>query len=294
MAITFLSRLPEAAETRWLAALAEHLPNEKISLGADPQADIAIVANPPRGVLASLPKLAFVQSAWAGVDGLLGDPDLPRVPIARLIDPSLTAQMAQAAAAHVLFLHRQAPAYAAQQRRGLWRQLPQPPAAERRVGFLGHGELARASAKTLNDIGFPTSAWSRREGDLEALLATSDIVVNLLPLTDATHGVLCEEAFKRMKPGAAIVNLARGAHVVEADLIAALDSGRLSHAVLDVFEAEPLARNHPFWSHPQITVLPHVAAVTDPVSASAFIAANIARFRAGEPLQGLVNRKAGY
>ena len=111
MAITFLSRLSAAAETRWLEALARALPNEKISLGADRAADIAIVANPPPGALASLPKLAFVQSAWAGVDGLLADPDLPRAPIARLIDPGLTAQMAQATAAHVLFLHRQTPAY---------------------------------------------------------------------------------------------------------------------------------------------------------------------------------------
>jgi len=294
MAITFLNRLAPDAETRWLEALRAALPDETITSGANPQAEIAIVANPPRGVLASLPNLAFVQSAWAGVDSLLDDPDLPRVPIARLVDPGLAAQMAQATAAHVLYLHRQVPAYAAQQRRGLWRQLPQPPAAERRVGFLGFGELAGAAANLLESIGFQTYGWSRRLGDLDTLLATSDIVVNLLPLTDRTRGILSAPAFERMKRGAAIINLARGAHLVEDDLIAALDAGQLSHAVLDVFEAEPLVRNHPFWSHPQITVTPHVAAITDPVSASAVIAANIARFRAGQPLEGLVNRKAGY
>jgi glyoxylate/hydroxypyruvate reductase A len=266
-----------------LAALADSLPNEKISLGADRDADIAIVANPPPGALAALPNLAFVQSAWAGVDGLLADPALPPVPLARLVDPSLAAQMAEAAAAHVLALHRQAPAYAAQAVQGLWRQLDQPPASARRIGFLGYGELARASANLLQNIGFQVDAWSR-----------SDIVVNLLPLTAQTRGVLGAATFARMKRGAAIVNLARGAHLVEADLLAALADGTLSHAILDVFETEPLPPVHPFWRHPQITVLPHVAAITDPVSASAFIAANIARFRNGQPLQGLVNRQAGY
>lgn len=294
MAITFLNRLSPDAQARWLEALHAALPGETISTDPSPQTEIAIVANPGRGVLASLPNLAFVQSAWAGVDSLLDDPDLPRVPIARLVDPALAAQMAQATAAHVLYLHRQVPAYAAQQRRGLWRQLPQPPASARRVGFLGYGELASTAADMLQAIGFQTYGWSRRLGDLDTLLATSDIVVNLLPLTDHTRGILSAPAFERMKPGAAIVNLARGAHVVEEDLIAALDAGQLSHAVLDVFEAEPLARKHPFWSHPQITITPHVAAITDPVSASAVIAANIARFRAGQPVEGLVNRRAGY
>ena len=294
MALTFLSRLSKGAESRWLAALADSLPNEKISLGADRDADIAIVANPPPGALAALPNLAFVQSAWAGVDGLLADPALPPVPLARLVDPSLAAQMAEAAAAHVLALHRQAPAYAAQAAQGLWRQLDQPPARARRVGFLGYGELARASANLLQNIGFQVNAWSRSHGDLPALLAQSDIVVNLLPLTAQTRGVLGAATFARMKRGAAIVNLARGAHLVEADLLAALADGTLSHAILDVFETEPLPPAHPFWRHPQITVLPHVAAITDPVSASAFIAANIARFRNGQPLQGLVNRQAGY
>lgn len=294
MAITFLNRLSSAAETRWMEALADRLPIETLTTTAGPDTEIAIVANPAPGALAALPNLRFVQSAWAGVDGLLADPDLPAVPVARLIDPGLAAQMSQAVAAHVLALHRQAPAYAAQQRRGLWRQLPQAPASERRIGFLGYGELAAASANLLESVGFQIYGWSRRLGDLDTLLATSDIVVNLLPLTDRTRGILCSPTFARMKRGAAIINVARGGHLVIEDLIAALDAGALSHAVLDVFEDEPLPRNHPAWSHPQITVTPHVAAVTDPVSASAFIAENIARFRAGEPVHGLVNRKAGY
>lgn len=294
MAITFRSRLAPDAETRWLEALRSALPNDQISTDPTAEAEIAIVANPRPGDLAAIPGLRLVQSAWAGVDGLLADPAFPKaVPLARLIDPTLGQQMAQAIAAHVLSLHRQAPAYRAQQAQGQWRQLAQPLAQDRQIGFLGYGELARACARLLSTIGFPVVAWSRSHGDIAAVLS-SDIVVNLLPLTPATRGFLGAATFAQMKRGAALINVARGAHVVEADLLAALAEGQLSHAVLDVFETEPLPAEHPFWRHPQITVLPHVAAITDPVSASARIAANIARFRAGEPLEGLVSLDAGY
>ena len=127
-----------------------------------------------------------------------------------------------------------------------------------------------------------------------ALLTGSDILVNLLPLTAQTRGILGRETFARMKPGAAIINVGRGGHLVEADLLEALAGGEISHAVLDVFEIEPLSADHPFWRHPAVTVLPHVAAITDPVSASQRIAANIARFRAGEPIEGLVSADRGY
>ena len=295
MTIAFLTRLPNDDAKRWLAALRAALPSDDIVLGLAPDAELAVVAAPAPGDLAKLPKLAFIQSAWAGVDGLLGDPLLPRqVPLARLIDPSLATQMAEAVAAHVLALHRQSPAYRAQQTQAIWRQLPQIPASERQIGLLGFGEMARASAALLEKLGFKVSAWSRSHGDLGDLLAGSDIVVNLLPLTAQTQGILGRENFARMKPGAAVINVGRGGHLVEADLIEALASGQISHAVLDVFETEPLPASHPFWSDPAITVLPHVAAITDPVSASQRIAANIARFRAGEPVEGLVSPDAGY
>lgn len=295
MPIAFLTRLPADAAQAWLAALRTALPEDDIIVGLAPDAEIAVVAAPAPGELAKLPKLGFIQSAWAGVDGLLNDPLLPRqVPLARLIDPSLAGQMAEAVAAHVLTLHRQAPAYRAQQAEALWRQLPQVPAHQRQVGLLGFGEMARASAAMLEGLGFQVSAWSRSHGDLGALLAASDIVVNLLPLTPLTSGVLGQETFARMKRGAAIINVGRGGHLVEADLIAALKEGQISHAVLDVFETEPLPAGHPFWSHPAVTVLPHVAAITDPASASQRIAANIARFRAGKAVEGLVSRDTGY
>lgn len=295
MAIAFLSRLPDETAQRWLDALRAALPEDVIVAGLTQDAEIAVVAGPAPGQLARLPRLGFIQSAWAGVDGLLGDPDLPRrLPLARLVDPSLAAQMAEAVAAHVLALHRQAPAYRAQQDRAVWRQLPQVPASERKVGLLGFGEMARASSALLDKLGFKVSAWSRSQGDLAALLASSDIIVNLLPLTPATRGILRRETFDLMKRGASLINVGRGGHLVEADLLEALASGQVSHAVLDVFEAEPLPADHPFWRHPGVTVLPHVAAITDPASASVRIAANIARFRAGEPVEGLVSPDAGY
>lgn len=297
MTIAFLSRLTPDATDLWHGLLERAL-DEPVTLGLpDDRAsiEIAVTANPPPGQLAMLPNLRFIQSAWAGVDGMLSDPALPRhTPLARLIDPTLAAQMAEAVAAHVLALHRQAPAYAAQQARGLWAKLPQPPTTERSVGLLGYGEMGRTCGKTLTALGFPLAHWSRRAGDLATLLADSEIVVNLLPLTPETRGILSRDTFARMRPGAAIINVGRGGHLAEADLIPALDSGRLSHAILDVFETEPLPADHPFWRHPKITITPHAAAITDPASGALRVAENIARFRAGEPVVGLVSREAGY
>jgi glyoxylate/hydroxypyruvate reductase A len=154
--------------------------------------------------------------------------------------------------------------------------------------------MGKVAAKLLTHIGFQVFAWSRSRGDLDTLLTESDVVVNLLPLTPPTRGILNRDLFARMRRGAALVNLARGGHLVEADLLAALDDGQVGHAVLDVFEAEPPPPSHPFWRHPKVTMTPHVAAVTDPAAAAPLIAANIRRFRAGEPVVGLVSREAGY
>lgn len=292
MSVAFLARLPPAGFDRWHELLTQALGEP---LAADPlAAEIAVVANPEPGALARLPNLRFIQSAWAGVDGLLVDPALPEVPLARLIDPALAADMAQAVAGHVIALHRNTLTYRGQQARREWRQLPQLPMAQRPIGLLGHGEMGRACAKVLTALGFPVSAWSRSSGDLDRLLADSAIVVNLLPLTAETREILDAGFFARMRRGAAIINVGRGGHLREADLIPALDAGQLSHAVLDVFAVEPLPAEHPFWVHPQITVTPHVAAVTDPANSARLIAANIARFRAGQPVAGLVSRDAGY
>lgn len=285
----------------WLAHLRHALPEETIDdnlAGVDPAGiDIAVVANPPPGSLANLPGLRLIQSLWAGVDRLLADPSLPpRVPVARMVDPAMNAAMAETALWAVLALHRGFFAYAHQQRQGLWQALPQPRAGEWRVAVLGLGQMGGAVVARLQAQGYAVQGWRAADGPaaLPPLLAASHTVVNLLPLTPATRGLLDARFFAAMAPGASLVNLARGAHVVEADLLAALEAGQVSHAVLDVFQTEPLPAGHPFWTHARVTVLPHAAAQTDPRSAASVVAANVRALRAGRPLAHQVDRERGY
>lgn len=261
------------------------------------QIDIALVANPPLGALQGLPSLTLIQSLWAGVDQLLADASVPRdVPLARMVDPAMNTTMAETALWAVLGLQRDFFVYAAQQRAAEWRPHPLRRAEETQVAVLGLGQMGRAVLQLLTQHGYRVTGWAARDGEtaLPRLLAAADIVINLLPLTPATRGLFDAARFRQMRRGARLVNLARGAHVVEADLLAALASGQLAHAVLDVFEHEPLPATHPFWSHPQISVLPHVAAPTDPRSAAAIAAANVRALRAGRPLANLVDRARGY
>jgi glyoxylate/hydroxypyruvate reductase len=258
--------------------------------------DAAVVANPEPGALAALPKLRFIQSLWAGVDKLLVDPTLPaNVPLARMVDPAMNAAMAETALWAVLGLHRRYFDYAAQQQQALWRQWPQRRADEASVLVLGAGQMGQAAAARLAAQGYRVRTWSRRSPiTLHEALVRSEILINLLPLTAATRGLLDARAFAAMPCGASLVNLARGAHVVDADLLAALDSGQLSRAVLDVFAQEPLPREHAFWLHPRITVLPHAAALTDERSAAEVVATNLRAFQSGQSLSHLVDRAQGY
>lgn len=295
----------------WTAALQAALPGERfITKAADGPAeaiDIAIVANPPAGALRGLPNLKLVQSLWAGVDKLLADDSVPHdVPIARMVDPAMNAAMAETALWAVLSLHRGYFRYAALQREARWAPHAQQRADEVTVAVLGLGEMGRTAAQRLVAQGYRMLGWSTRAPQIDGLqchvgdtalnevLAAADVVVNLLPLTPRTRDLFRGETFARMKPQAALVNLARGAHVVEADLLAALDSGRLCHAVLDVFRSEPLPAGHPFWQHPRVTVLPHAAAQTDPRSAARVAAANVHAARAGTVIAHLVDRQRGY
>lgn len=256
--------------------------------------DAAVVANPTPGALARLPRLRFIQSLWAGVDKLLADATLPlHVPIARMVDPVMTAAMAETALWAVLSLHRGFFDYAQQQCDGQWQQHPQRRADEVPVLVLGAGQLGSAVAGRLTAQGYAVKRWQRSQSLLAAATG-QHIVINLLPLTDATRGILNAALFAALPPGAALINLARGAHLVEADLLAALASGQLSRAVLDVFHQEPLPADHPFWQHPRITVLPHVAALTDERSAAKVVARNLQALAAGQPLQHLVDRGRGY
>jgi len=285
----------------WWPLLTAALPGERLvrdrADGDAADISVALVANPPTGALQSLPALALIQSLWAGVDKLLADPSVPaQVPLARMVDPSMNATMAETVLWAVLALQRGFFDYAAQQRAGVWQQHPLRRADDLNVAVLGRGQMGGRALEALARQGYRVTGWSTRAGDaaLPQMLAGADIVVNLLPLTPATRGLFNATTFAQMPRGASLVNLARGAHVVEADLLDALASGQLAHAVLDVFHTEPLPPGHAFWSHPRITVLPHVAAPTDPRSAAPIAAANVHALRAGQPLAHLVDRTRGY
>jgi len=262
--------------------------------GFDPAAiEVAVVANPPPGRLSGLPRLRLIQSLWAGVDRLLADPTLPAVPLARMVDPAMSAAMAETALWATLALHRGFFVYARQQQSACWQPLPQRRADEANVLVLGQGEMGRAVATRLRAQGYRVHGWRRGEA-LAPLLVASEIVINLLPLTDATRGLIDAGFIAALPRGASIVNLARGAHVIDTDLLAALDRGQLAHVVLDVFGTEPLPPDHPYWRHPGVTVLPHVAALTDERSAARVVAANLRALRDGRPIAHLVERVKGY
>ena len=283
----------------WWPLLHAALPDERLVRNRDAVAgdeiDIALVANPPPGSLRGLPKLRLIQSLWAGVDRLLGDASVPAgVPLARMVDPAMNETMAQTALWAVMSLQRGFFDCAVQQREGMWQQPALRRAGEVTVAVLGMGQMGRATAQLLTQHGYRVLGWSRSAGPLAQVLVQSDIVVNLLPLTPDTHGLFDAASFAQMSRGASLVNLARGEHVVEADLLAALDGGQLTRAVLDVFAIEPLPASHPFWTHPAVTVLPHIAAPTDPRSAAFVAARNVLALRAGRTLQNLVDRARGY
>ena len=263
--------LPEA---RWLDLAAAH------AQPAEVQA--AVVANPPPGSLQGLPHLRLIQSLWAGVDRLLADATLPAgVPIARMVDPAMSAAMAETALWAVLSLQRDFFVYAQQQRQGVWLQHAQRRADDLRVLVLGQGAMGRATVDRLVPLGYRVMGWRRDGSALAPLLAQADIVINLLPLTPETRGLLDARFFAALPAGAAVVNLARGAHVVD-------------HAVLDVFHTEPLPAGHPYWTHPRVTVLPHAAAATDPRSAAVVAAVNLRAARDGRPIAHLVDRQRSY
>lgn len=241
-----------------------------------------------------------VLSLWAGVERIVGNPTLTQ-PLARMVDPSLTQGMVEYVTGHVLRYHLGLDRPAT-----TWDPLVPPLAQDRRVGFLGLGELGRACAQALAGLGFQVSGWSRSarnaagiachhgaEG-LSAVLRSSQILVTLLPDTPATANILNADTLAQLRSGARIINPGRGTLIDDSALLAALDSGHIAAATLDVFRTEPLPADHPYWSHPRVTVTPHIAAATRADTASEVIAQNIARVETGQPLLHEVSRAAGY
>jgi glyoxylate/hydroxypyruvate reductase A len=298
--ILLTGNFDEGEREQWLQTLTAAMPEatwlDLAQAQSQPQAvQAAVVANPPPGSLQGLPNLRLIQGLWAGVDRLLQDRTLPAgVPIARMVDPAMNAAMAETALWAVLSLHRGFFAYQRRQREGVWQPHAQRRADEVRVLVLGQGQMGRTAAARIAQLGYSVTGWRRDGAALPPLLARTDIVVNLLPLTNDTRGLLDARFFAALPPKASIVNLARGAHVVDADLLAALDSGHLRHAVLDVFHTEPLPAGHAYWQHSRVTVLPHAAAATDARSAAEVAVANLRAARDGLPLQHLVDAGRGY
>ncbi len=263
---------------------------------------------PAPGFMKTLPNLKAIFSLGAGVDGFLRDPDLPRqVPLVRFVDPTLMHEMAQYVVMQVLMIHRGQRFFDAAQRDSAWRQRMLLRASrDTSIGMLGLGDIGSTIAASLLPFDFQLSGWSRSrkhiagiksfagEEELPQFLAQCDYCICVLPLTDDTRGILSAKLFAQLPEGAWVINVARGGHMVEADLIAALDSGHLAGAVLDVFQAEPLPPESPIWLHPKITATPHIAALTDVKAALAFIGDCVARCESGKKLENVVDLNRGY
>jgi len=266
---------------------------------------MAVAWHQPEGVLAALPNLEVVSSFGAGVDGLLADPGLPaNAAVARIVYPGLVAQMSEYVIAAWLAWRRRLWEFARQQSERRW--APSVQRAGNTVGLLGLGELGCAAARRLVGLGHDVLGWSRTPKDLpgvesftgdeglEGMAARSDCLVCLLPLTDSTRGILRASLFEAVRPGCFLINVGRGGHLVEGDLIPALDAGRLGGACLDVFAEEPLPADHPFWSDPRIHLTPHVASMTDEKAAAAHVVEDWRRILEGRPVAHPVERQRGY
>ncbi len=299
------------APDAWQAAFHAEDPNLEFRVWPDSgpagEVDYILAWHHPPGELRHYPNLKAIFSLGAGVEKLLRDKDLPAgVPIVRMVDHALTTCMTEYVVLHVLRYHRRMPELEALQRRAEWLELETPPAWERRVGILGLGVLGSDAAAKLAGLGFDVAGWSNHakhipdvksftgEDGLAEVLARSEILVCLLPLTAATTGILSARRFAQMPLGAFLINAARGGHVVESDLLAALASGQLGHATLDVVSEEPLPATHPFWRHPRITLTPHNASLTWPPTAVKHIVANIRRHESGGPMSPLVDLAREY
>ncbi len=261
---------------------------------------------PPEDPFQRYPNLNVVFSVGAGVDQFNFESFPDQVRLVRMLDPGITQGMVEYATLAVLALHRDLPRYLAAQHQGDWQALPWVPAQRRTVGIMGLGNLGQAVAEKLLVMGFKVSGWSRSnrsisgvrsfagEQQLDEFLGGADILVCLLPLTESTRGILNADIFRRLPRGASLLNIARGAHLNEEDLLAALDDGQLSAAMLDVMDEEPPRSHHPFWQHPRILLTPHVAATTQMDSGCDVLLENIHRHQAGLPMHGEVDLSAGY
>ncbi|MFK8084222.1 MAG: 2-hydroxyacid dehydrogenase [Granulosicoccus sp.] len=304
--------MPTARRLEWWAQqLSELLPEHRVLAHSDvkqlSEIDIAIVWQPPDGWLASLPNLKLTVSIGAGIDHIVRDPSYPQnIPVLKTTGPDMIQRMREYIVLHVLRYHRELPALQRQQAEQRWKSVVTPVAQQRRVGIMGMGGMGKAAANSLAQLGFEVRCWSRHskslpniqsfagKEQLQDFLEGTEILVCLLPLTEITKGILCSRLFAQLPMGACLVNAARGQHLIEQDLLDALDKGQLSQATLDVFTTEPLPEAHAFWTHPNILITPHIASLIDPVSGGKIIAANIQRFVRGDMPADITEAGQGY
>ena len=292
----------------WLQGLAAALPGAGIAVwqpGA-PQADYAVVWAPPQQFMDEQPGLKALFNIGAGVDALLKLRLPPQALVVRLDDAGMAVQMAEYVCHAVIRHFREFDAYEADMAAGRWGYRKPRLRSDFPIGVMGLGVLGERVAKALAQFDFPINGWSRSPKAIEGVrafsgteqfndfLAASRVLVNLLPLTPETANVINQDTLARLQPGAYVINVARGAHLVEEDLLAAIDRGHVAGATLDVFRTEPLPAGHPFWNHPRITVTPHTSARTLRDESIAQIARKMAALQRGEAVAGVVDAQRGY
>ena len=310
--VPFISMLPRADIDQWLKILKKKLPKERIvkfsSLKKSDykKIDVAIVANPNPTEVKKLENLKWIQSVWVGVEKLVESFKGDRVKIVRLIDPEMNRTMAEAVLSWVLYLHRDMHFYQVQQNKRVWKESDYIKPSKKVVSFIGLGELGAASAFKLIQNNFNVYGWSKAKKNiskvksftgelgLKKMLQQTDILVCLIPLTKKTKYLLNYKTLSYLKKGASIINFARGAIINSNDLIKHLNSGRIKHAVLDVFEQEPLPKKSNLWKHKNVTVLPHISAHTDMDTASNIVCKNIKMYRLKNRIPKSVDLKRGY
>ena len=305
-----LYRSDAARGRAWAGYFAQHAPDVEFRVWPDhgdlDDVEYLVAWQAPPELLAALPKLKVLFSSGAGVDHVDFSSIPPHVPVVRMVEPGIINGMIEYVTMSVLALHRGLFDYLERQGRSAWAPTEVPAASARCVGVMGLGVLGQAVLARLATFGFRLRGWNRSERAIEGVetfagadglapfLAGVDMLVCLLPLTDATRGILGVEVFAGLPHGAAVINVGRGGHLDQAALLAALASGQVSRAILDVTDPEPLPAGHPFWRHPLIVVTPHVASMTQPETAAPVMLENLRRHQRGEPLVGLIDRGRGY
>ncbi|MEZ4935652.1 MAG: glyoxylate/hydroxypyruvate reductase A [Saprospiraceae bacterium] len=295
----------------WAKSFKEKLPETDVHIYPDvpsPEAiQFAAVWKAPAGVLSEFPNLKAVQSLGAGVEHIFDFQKINKqTPVARIIDPQLSEDMWEYILMLVLNYLKNTPIYFQQQLKKEWKQWRYKTIKETTVSILGLGKIGGHVAGKFSQIGFNVQGWSNSEKNIKGvksffgkngfneILNTTDILINILPLTPDTTGILNKTNLSKLKKGAYLINVGRGGHLIDTDLLELIDAGHLSGAALDVFQEEPLPGNHPFWEHPKITVMPHVAGLTNPATAVSQIIENYERMKRGEELMNVVSRGKRY